>query len=43
MYAIRSYYARPYLAATIGGTHISPASTTYDSDTFWSFSSYNFV
>jgi opacity protein-like surface antigen len=30
--------ARPYLAATIGGTHISPASSTYDGDTFWSFS-----
>ncbi|MDH4110663.1 MAG: porin family protein [Gammaproteobacteria bacterium] len=30
--------ARPYLAATIGGTHISPGVTTYDSDTFWSFS-----
>ena len=29
--------ARPYLAATIGGTHIEP-DTLFDGDTFWSFS-----
>lgn len=29
---------RPYVAATIGGTHISPGSAELDSDTFWSFS-----
>lgn len=27
---------RPYVAATIGGTHISPDLPTLDSDTFWS-------
>lgn len=30
--------ARPYVAATVGGTHISPDLPTLDSDTFWSFS-----
>ena len=29
--------ARPYLAATIGGTHVEPDSL-FDGDTFWSFS-----
>lgn len=29
--------ARPYVAATIGGTHIEPDSL-FDGDTFWSFS-----
>ena len=30
--------ARPYLAATLGGTHISPDAGELNSDTFWSFS-----
>ena len=30
--------ARPYVAATLGGTYISPGSSELDSDTFWSFS-----
>jgi hypothetical protein len=30
--------ARPYLAATIGGTRFSPTLTDLDGDTFWSFS-----
>ncbi len=30
--------ARPYLAATLGGTHISPDAAGLKSDTFWSFS-----
>lgn len=30
--------ARPYLAATIGGTRIAPAIGGLDDDTFWSFS-----
>lgn len=29
---------RPYIAATIGGTHISPSLGDLDSDTFWSAS-----
>lgn len=29
---------RPYLAATIGGTHIDPDDSAFDNDTFWSFS-----
>ena len=29
---------RPYLAATLGGTQISPRVSGLDSDTFWSFS-----
>jgi opacity protein-like surface antigen len=29
---------RPYLAATIGGTHIAPRSSGFESDTFFSFS-----
>lgn len=34
----RGERVRPYLAATIGGTHIEPDEPTLDSDTFWSFS-----
>ncbi len=30
--------ARPYVVATVGGTHISPDAAELDSDTFWSFS-----
>ncbi len=30
--------ARPYLAATLGGTYISPDAEGLKSDTFWSFS-----
>ena len=30
--------ARPYVAATVGGTYISPDFAGLDSDTFWSFS-----
>lgn len=30
--------ARPYVAATVGGTYISPDFPDLDSDTFWSFS-----
>lgn len=30
--------ARPYVAATLGGTYISPSAADLDSDTFWSFS-----
>ena len=30
--------ARPYLAATLGGTHITPDAAGLKSDTFWSFS-----
>jgi len=30
--------ARPYMAATIGGTRISPTLSDVDGDTFWSFS-----
>ena len=30
--------ARPYVAATVGGTYISPDFPSLDSDTFWSFS-----
>jgi hypothetical protein len=29
---------QPYLVATVGGTHLSPAAPGLDSDTFWSFS-----
>ncbi len=29
---------RPYLAATIGGTHVEPDDSAFDDDTFWSFS-----
>lgn len=30
--------ARPFVAATVGGTHVSPGFDGLDSDTFWSFS-----
>jgi len=30
--------AQPYLAATLGGTHVSPEAPGLDSDTFWSMS-----
>ncbi|MEM9403897.1 MAG: outer membrane beta-barrel protein [Pseudomonadota bacterium] len=30
--------ARPYLAATLGGTYVSPGAADLNSDTFWSFS-----
>ncbi len=31
-------WARPYLAATVGGTLIDPGLPSFDSDVFWSFS-----
>ena len=37
-YEFEGTSVRPYLAATIGGTHISPEAPGLNSDTFWSMS-----
>lgn len=37
-YLAEGVRARPYVAATVGGTYVSPGLGGLDSDTFWSFS-----